>query len=29
LKLNGSLEKDIFLRKLEEEYEKNIENIVV
>ena len=29
LKLNGSLDKDIFLRKLEEEYEKNIENIVV
>ena len=29
LKLNGALEKDIFLGKLEEEYEKNIENIVV
>jgi hypothetical protein len=29
LKLNGALEKDTFLGKLEEEYEKNIENIVV
>ncbi|HJR85398.1 MAG TPA: TIGR00303 family protein [Nitrososphaeraceae archaeon] len=29
LKLNKSLDKDIFLRKLEDEYEKNIENIVV
>ncbi|HJU78458.1 MAG TPA: TIGR00303 family protein [Nitrososphaeraceae archaeon] len=29
LKLNRSLDKDIFLRKLEDEYEKNIENIVV
>ena len=29
LKLNRSLDKDIFLGKLEEEYEKNIENIVV
>ena len=29
LKLNGSLDKDIFLGKLEEEYEKNIENIGV
>jgi uncharacterized protein (TIGR00303 family) len=29
LKLNRALDKDIFLRKLEDEYEKNIENIVV
>lgn len=29
LKLNRSLDKDIFLGKLEEEYEKNIENIVI
>jgi uncharacterized protein (TIGR00303 family) len=29
LKLGKSLDKDIFLGKLEEEYEKNIENIVV
>jgi len=29
LKLNRSLDKDIYLGKLEEEYEKNIENIVV
>lgn len=29
LKLNRSFDKDIFLKRLEEEYEKNIENIVV
>ena len=29
LKLNRSLDKDTFLRKLEDEYEKNIENIIV
>ena len=29
LKSNRSLDMDIFLRKLEDEYEKNIENIVV
>jgi uncharacterized protein (TIGR00303 family) len=29
LKSNRSLDRDIFLRKLEEEYEKNIENVIV
>jgi len=29
LKSNRFLDKDIFLRKLEDEYEKSIENIVV